>query len=108
MNAATAIADNGALGKCDVSVDDGLQIDDADEGTALERRRLVSATKNPSTAFSLRPDQRSITSINRPAQRRLVPTRILVVDKERWRIDGDLGNTYIFRLGTILAPENRY
>jgi hypothetical protein len=35
MNAATAIADNGALGKCDVSVDDGLQIDDADEGTAL-------------------------------------------------------------------------
>jgi hypothetical protein len=26
---------NGALGKCDVSVDDGLQIDDADEGTAL-------------------------------------------------------------------------
>jgi len=30
MNAATAIAENGALGKCDVSVDDGLQINDAD------------------------------------------------------------------------------
>ena len=31
---------------CDVSVDGGLQIDDAEEGPAL-RRRLVSAAKNP-------------------------------------------------------------
>ena len=30
MNPGTAIADNGAPGKCDVSVDDGLQINDAD------------------------------------------------------------------------------
>ena len=30
MNPGRAIADNGAPGKCDVSVDDGLQINNAD------------------------------------------------------------------------------